>query len=60
MLGLGVSFEDLRVVGVEDTPPHRPLYAAARLALHPCDQATGRTEGVLLGRRGFQARRLPI
>jgi hypothetical protein len=60
VLSLGVFLEDLRVICVEDLPPHRRSNAAAHLALDPRDQATGRAQGVLLGRGGLKARRLPI
>ena len=53
VLGFRVFFEDLRVFCGEDTPRHRLLYATARLALDPCDHATGRAQGVLLGWSGL-------
>jgi hypothetical protein len=58
LLGLRIFLDDLRVVCIEDMPRRRLLHAAARIALDTRDQATSRTQGVLLGRRGFEARRL--
>jgi hypothetical protein len=57
-LGLGVFLDDLRVVRVEDAPSGCLMHAATRIALDPGDQAPGRAEDVLLGRRGLEARRL--
>jgi hypothetical protein len=60
LLGLGVFLDDLRVVRVEDAPRRCRAHAAARIALDPGDQAPGRAEDVLLGRRGLEARRLAV
>jgi hypothetical protein len=59
-LGLGVFVEDLSVVCVEDMPSRRSPHAAANLALDARDQATGGAQGVQLGRRGLEARRLAV
>jgi hypothetical protein len=60
LLGLGVLLEDLGVVRVEDPPRLRLPHAAASLALDARDQAPGGAQGVLLGRRSLQARRLSV
>jgi hypothetical protein len=58
VLCLGIFFDDLGVLRVEDAPLHRRLDAAASLPLDPHDQAAGGAQGVLFGRRGLKPRRL--
>ena len=58
--GQGIFIDDLGVVRVEDPPRYCLRYTAARLALDPGDQTPGSAQGVLLGRRGLETRRLAV
>src|SRR3712207_3181020 len=59
-LRLGVFFDDLGVVCAQDAPRRCHLHTATHLAFDPCDQAAGGAQGVLRGRRGFEAWRFAI
>lgn len=59
-LGLSVFLDDLSILRVEDMPRGCLPHTAARRALDARDQATGGAQGILLGRRGLEARRLAV